>query len=283
MPHWLELQLTSTSAGGPRSTNGTGVSTSSSSSSLASTIRSVSGSLFKRLQHSPAKSSTPLGSPAPPRPAPAPSSPAPTIAETIADRPPTPKIYPSLSPTSIRSYSASGSPPPTLNSAFTADSPRSYISGGIRVVATQRDDTFDEDTSMDSIEPPTTTFELPQQAPKGTTRIGRLASGDTPPPAPSPAFIFGSPSSAISVLVPTPFTFSAPSTSTSLAGPSAESAGKTAAELVMEEMNKRAMESRATGVVYGSGAFGSGGKGGDAPGTAEKRKFEGAHKRAFDK
>ncbi|ORY69407.1 hypothetical protein BCR35DRAFT_354585 [Leucosporidium creatinivorum] len=272
--------------GGARSTNGTGVSTSSSSSSLASTIRSVSGSLFKRLQHSPAKSSTPLGSPAPPPPAPAPSSPAPQLPTTTNayyDRPPTPKIYPSLSPASIRSYSASGSPKPTLNSTFTADSPRSYISGGIRVVATQPDDSFEHDTSMDSIEPPTTTtFELPTTAPKGTTRIGRLAAGDTPPPAPSPAFIFGSPSTGVSTFAPTSFTFSAPSTSTSLAGPSAES-GKTAAELVMEEMNRRAIESKATGVVYGSSALGDGGKGVDAPGTAEKRKFEGAHKRAFDK
>lgn len=170
-----------------------------------------------------------------------------------------------------------------LNSTFTTDSPRSYISEGIRVVATQLDNSFDEDTSMNSIEPPTTTFELPKEAPKGTTRIGRLALGDTPLPTPSPAFIFGSPSTSTAAFASTSFTFSAPSTFTSLAGPSAESSGKTAAELVMEEMTRRSIESKASGVVYGSSALGDGGKGVDQPGTAEKRKFEGAHKRAFDK
>ena len=51
----------------------------------------------------------------------------------------------------------------------------------------------------------------------------------------------------------------------------------------MEEMTRRAMESKASGVVYGSSGLGDGEKGVEALESPEKRKFEGAHKRAFDK
>lgn len=271
---FLCLRLTPFAAGGVSSLTGTAVSSSSSSNSLASTIRSATGTLLRRL-HSPSKSSASLASLAPtiiaePEP--------PSLVSTFTEspRPPTPKIYPSLSPTSIASYSAS--PRPTVGSMI--DSPRSYISGGIRVVNLQAEESESDmskgDMSLDDV-----SFDA---VPKGTTHLGRLKSGDTPPPAPSPAFTFGSPSNATEA-ASSSFTFSTfPSAPTSSTEP-ASGNSKTAAELVMEEMNRRALESRAAGPPKFSFGGGSGTGSGMAPSTAEKgkRKFEESHSRAFDR
>lgn len=268
------LLLTPFAAGGISSQNGTAVSSSSSSTSLASTIRSATGTLLRRL-HSPSKSSTSLASLTPTIIA-EPEA-LPLLSTSIeSPRPPTPKIYPSLSPTSIASYSAS--PRPTVGSMI--DSPRSYISGGIRVVNLHAEGSESDerkgDMSLDDV-----SFDA---VPKGTTHLGRLKSGDTPPPAPSPAFIFGSPSNAADASSSS-FTFSTfPFAPTSSPEP-ASGNSKTAAELVMEEMNRRALESRAAGPPKFSFGGDAGTGSGPAPSTAEKgkRKFEESHSRAFDR
>ncbi|BGP11745.1 hypothetical protein JCM10049v2_007665 [Rhodotorula toruloides] len=132
--------------------------------------------------------------------------------------------------------------------------------------------------------------------------------GDEPaPPGPNlpmspPAFVFGSPSPASIPSAPTPpFTFSMPgalfastsstgSEATAAPAPDSTDAGKSAAEQIMEEMNRRAAEARAAAEAGGltrsrSTLFGPGKSNGTAasPEKGSKQAFDVHHKRNFAK
>lgn len=174
-------------------------------------------------------------------------------------------MYPSLSPESIKSFSPRRAP---AAASLELDQDDDIAPVGIRLVSTPFTALGTEGTAMGS-------GPLFPAAPKGTTSIARLAS---PAAAPSPAFVFGSPQASSST-----FTFA------SMPAPEA-SGTKTAAELVLEEMNRRAGESRGAAVpssafdfTFGAGGLSFGKP--EAPASLSKKstEFEGKHKRQFDK
>lgn len=165
---------------------------------------------------------------------------------------------------------------------------------------------FDSDISMSTEEAPEDIANRILPVPKGTTRVGKLADLESSPkdpprpaalgPAPSPApFVFGSPFMRDSVR--SQFTFTASATSTvgltqlgspitlveskhSHAGGKGPSGIKTAAELVMEEMTRRAEAAKQAAPPISRNGTGLPGSGAMGPTSGS---FDGKHKRAFDK
>ncbi|SGZ20400.1 BQ5605_C021g09272 [Microbotryum silenes-dioicae] len=320
------------------------IPTSSSNSSLASTIRSVGGSLLRKLksttnlQKSSSQSSlAKLATPSSPTKAEPPS-------HTSPFRPSTPKIYPSLTPQSIASYSplALGArdhdmsevtpdtqsiEPDSSFSTFStttssSDASSFHLGTGIRLVSRPTDygpsaSTRTLPLPMTTPMPSAETAELSSGSdcerdyafvsiPQGTTHVTTLApvSPELSKPSTNDArFIFGSP-------LPKPqsdFTFSlspGPSIEPLLAPatimktePSPIAAGnegvvrsKSTTELVMEEMNRRALESLAqsstlnqsiTSLSHSTSTHRLA-SGSDAKGN-NKRMFDASHRKVFDR
>jgi hypothetical protein len=110
-----------------------------------------------------------------------------------------------------------------------------------------------------------------------------------PEVAATPAFIFGSPVQS-PASPPSTFSFAMPgslfsSTTSTTNGEAPEESGKSAVELVMEEMNRRAAEARAANggmsSLAGSMSTLRGGKKLDSPSKGSKAAFDASHKRAF--
>ncbi|SCV74855.1 BQ2448_7884 [Microbotryum intermedium] len=275
------------------------IPTSSSSSSLASTIRSVGGSLLRKLksttnlpnsssQSSIATIATPSG------PVEADSS---SLVSPI--RPSTPRIYPSLTPQSIASYSpfalgvqdhsmmevtpeihnnqqdSSFSTLSTMTSSSCASSLQTGT--GIRLVSRPTD--YGASSSTTTLPLPATSMPAAEHAepsfisdrerdftsvaiPQGTTHVITLApvSPELCKPSTSDArFIFGSPlpkaesaftfslspGPSIERLLAPPEKITNSETSLSIGGNEGLVSSRSTTELVMEEMNRRALESLA--------------------------------------
>ncbi|GAA6015990.1 hypothetical protein JCM10207_006830 [Rhodosporidiobolus poonsookiae] len=236
---------------------------SSSSSSIASTIHSAGTSLLRALTDHTGSTKTSVEEGR------MPAKPVPT--STI------PSIYPSLAE-AFEQYPPQ-QPPASEPDSVMSDT-ESCEDGGIRLVSSRSTiHSTCNDAPLDTEDAPPVPA-LPE------------SSHSVVSPAPTPAFIFGSPVDR-ACSPPPAFSFTMPGTlfsSTALAGDiAAQSAGdgKSAAELVMEEMNRRAAEARAvageSGRTFGTMASGasSANKPTVSPSKGSKEAFDNAHKRGF--
>ncbi|GAA5955554.1 hypothetical protein JCM21900_000039 [Sporobolomyces salmonicolor] len=236
------------------------VTESSSSSSIASTIRCAGTSLLRVLAEPTSPNQAGLSS----RPSPAPAT------STV------PSIYPSLKDAFER-YSPQR--PGSLAGSWTSDDNQMSANGGIRLVSSK---STTHTTSSNSVE-------VEEDVPPGPVLSAAVASPSLSA-APTPAFTFGPPAAGPSNATPA-FTFTmpgglAPSLMTSTSPCDDPARGKSAAELVLEEMNRRAMEARATSGGVGLSSWSSshvGRKEAESPAKGSKAEFDGKHKRQFDK
>ncbi|GAA5875089.1 hypothetical protein JCM8547_005409 [Rhodosporidiobolus lusitaniae] len=232
------------------------ISASSSSGSIAATIRSASASILRAF-------TDPVPSAHKPEPA----------AEPVQDTSPppsAPSIYPSL-----EQYSPKKNEEEEREVLAPSSECTDYEDGGIRLVSSRS--TIHSVESVDEVE---TEDAPPVPALPPTTS------------ATAPAFVFGSPVQS-RASPPTTFSFAMPgslfSSTTSSVAPKDEGAPKkTAAELVMEEMNRRAAEAKAANVgalsLAGSTSTllgGLGTKPSVSPTKGSKEAFDLSHKRAF--
>ncbi|GAA5845374.1 hypothetical protein JCM11251_005647 [Rhodosporidiobolus azoricus] len=228
------------------------ISASSSSSSIASTIRSAGASILRAFAE-------PL------------SSNESTPSTSIEQSEPTtdvPSIYPTL-PESLTQRSVQNEPPLDPPSSSETD----WETGGIRLVSS-RSTVHSEglDSMYEDEDAPPVPF-LPLSA-----------------AAPTPAFVFGSPVQS-PAFPPPAFSFAMPgtlfsSTSSSVAEAGTVETGKTAAELVMEEMNRRAAEAREaaggnSSLTTSMSIIGRGTKEMPSPSKGSKEAFDMSHKRVF--
>ncbi|GAA5888059.1 hypothetical protein JCM5296_005419 [Sporobolomyces johnsonii] len=236
------------------------VTSSSSSISIASTVRSAGTSLLRALVEPASPNKAALSS----LPSPAPATSA------------VPSIYPSLKDAFER-YSPQRRV--SLAETWASDDDEMYENGGTRLVSSRSTIHTTSSSLMDVEEetPPVPALPAVVASPSSSA-------------APTPAFIFGSPAASPSNATPA-FTFAMPgglppsllSSTDSCDDPAS---GKSAAELVLEEMNRRAMESRAASGGSGLSSRNSSGVGrreAESPAKGSKAEFDGKHKRQFDK
>ncbi|GAA5891967.1 hypothetical protein JCM6882_007423 [Rhodosporidiobolus microsporus] len=232
------------------------ISASSSSSSIASTIRSAGTSILRALVD-------PISSN---KSTPSSSVEQPDFASHV------PSIHPTLPHSLVQVEPAEPEEP--VQPALSSDAETDYDNGGIRLVSSRSTIHSDTADAMEEDDAPPVPAIPPSAAALPAFIFGSPVQSPASPP---PSFSFAMPGSLFA---------STTSTTVDDADETSGNAGKTAAELVMEEMNRRAAEARAA--AGGSSSFaasaltlGGSRSGIDSPSKGSKEAFDLSHKRAF--